>query len=180
MVHPAQKEPADHPGLPVKVRIKDIDKGFRKMVEATSKLARKPFVKVGVLENSGSYPGGMTTAEVATIHEFGAPKANIPERSFIRSSVDSETPAVKEQLAKDKEKVITGKLDPIRALSLIGQRLQRAIQKRIVDQGPGVEGKPWDELKEGTKRAKGSDKALIDTGQLRQSIRYQVIPEEKK
>ncbi len=52
-------------------------------------------------------PGGLSAkvgvvggrAPVAVIHEFGAPAANIPERSFLRSTANSEKSALKKIIA---------------------------------------------------------------------------------
>ena len=50
-------------------------------------------IEIGILgEDKGGdkHEGSdITVLEIATIHEFGAPKANIPSRSFIRAGYDS-------------------------------------------------------------------------------------------
>ena len=51
-------------------------------------------VRVGVLADQpkkerGGGVGTLSLVEVAALHEFGAPGAGIPQRSFIRATVDA-------------------------------------------------------------------------------------------
>ncbi|KKM80686.1 hypothetical protein LCGC14_1337410 [marine sediment metagenome] len=70
------------------VRIRDEDRGFKRIIRAMLQ-ADDAEVSIGVQEPEGDQDrGGITMAGIATVHEFGAPSVNIPERSFIRSTVD--------------------------------------------------------------------------------------------
>lgn len=72
-------------------------------------------------------------AERAWINEFGAPLANIPQRSFIRSTYDEELPEMVKIRNRFMEKVITGKLSPKNAIAAIGFYLAEKIQQKIID-----------------------------------------------
>lgn len=52
--------------------------------------------EVGVFNDAGAEP----RATIAMHHEFGAPEANIPERSFIRSTVNETKPQVRKIFKK--------------------------------------------------------------------------------
>lgn len=65
------------------------DLGLKHILKETKKMSRRPFVKAGVTQARGSKlrsDGKKTNAEIAQIHEYGAPAAGIPERSFLRST----------------------------------------------------------------------------------------------
>lgn len=42
----------------------------------------------------------LTLAEVAAIHEFGAPEADVPERSFLRAAVDDNKDAITDEFIR--------------------------------------------------------------------------------
>lgn len=137
------------------------------------RLASSGEVTVGIHEREGSEPkegdddSGMSLVDVAIIHEFGAPEANIPARSFIRDWVDESKAQHDEEMAKMAKLVIAGKMDAETALKRLGLRRQGEVQKRIA---AGI-GEP---LKQSTIDRKGSSKQLIDTGQLRAGISHEV------
>lgn len=135
-------------------------------------------VTVGVFGDKGSMVvegdnSGMTVADLAAIHEFGL---GVPERSFIRSYFDANEDRIRQMLVKlvevrIKKAVATGKpitdaerrqiLDQI-GLKIVGEIQARISSKEIVQ-----------DLKPATIDRKGSDVALIDTGQLRASITHE-------
>jgi hypothetical protein len=77
--------------VPVSFRIiKDEDKGFEAFFDGLRDMA-KLRVKVGIQggeANEAHGDDGITMLQLGTIHEFGAPSANIPQRSFLRSTAD--------------------------------------------------------------------------------------------
>lgn len=139
----------------------------RKKTKIINELKNKKnkYVSVGILK--GNYPeeqGGKNIAEVALFNEFGT--KNIPERSFIRSTLQENKnyKAIKEKLAK---KIIKSELEEEQALTILGQKVKQDIQNKIV------------ELREPPNKAitiykKGSSNPLIDTGLLKNSIDYEV------
>ncbi len=62
-------------------------KKFQKALDQLAKKISKPgTLRVGFLENA-KYPSGMPVAAVAAIQEYGAPKAHIPPRPFMRNTI---------------------------------------------------------------------------------------------
>lgn len=158
-------------------RVTDTDRGASKML-ASMRALGKARVRVGVLADAPKKTGtrtgkrgrqiqqAATLAEVAAAHEFGT--ATIPQRSFIRATVDlkaGEIGATQEKLAAQ---VSEGKITPEVAMERLGAAVQGMVQTRIAEGiGPA--------LAPATVARKGSDKPLVDTGQLRSSVTYQVL-----
>ncbi len=71
------------------VTIIDTDLGFNRI---RSEFLIPIIIDVGVLEKDGlklkTGSKSTTLAQVAQVHEFGDPERNIPQRSFLRSTVD--------------------------------------------------------------------------------------------
>lgn len=149
-----------------KSKIPELNKKVETMANST--------VRVGVLDTSGSHEGseGLTVADVASFMEFGTTDSEglqvVPERSFIRSTIDESRPELREVARKLQAQILTEKqMTPAKALGLLGQKLQSLIINKI---NSGID----PELDEKTIARKGSSTPLIDTGQLKQSIRYKV------
>lgn len=107
---------------------------------------------------------GINQAGIAAVHEFGS--EHVPERSFIRSTLTEKDNYAK-PLASVTKKVMKGELGAKEALELVGTKAKGDIQQKIAKGvGPALDPK--------TIKRKGSSKQLIDTGQLRQSIDYEV------
>jgi hypothetical protein len=120
----------------------------------------------GAAHEGSSAP--QSVAEIAAHHEFGAPEANIPQRSFLRAGIDgaqSEIGTAVEELTK---KVIDGAMTAEVAAARLGLVGVRAVQRKLID-GPFVP------LSEKTIKAKGSSRPLIDTGQMRRSVMHEVV-----
>lgn len=139
---------------------------------ARARSLRGARVKVGVLDDATKegHDGGsveMSLLEVAAVHEFGAPSAGIPQRSFVRATVDEQRPEIERLQKALAAQVLAGKLDPSAALELLGAKVAAMVQTRIAAGiGPA--------LKPETIARKGSSKPLVDTGQLRSSITWKV------
>ena len=146
----------------------DKDYGFARIVTNIHNLAREMHVTIGVHEREGAAVRGQTTmAEIAATHEYGCPDKNIPQRSFIRDTHDL---FLKENLALLKRleaRVFKGAITEHQALTLLGEVASKQMVSRI-NQGIGPALKPE------TIRRKKSSKPLIDTGQLKGSIRFKV------
>lgn len=151
-----------------KIKIRERDKGYNDFKKRIDEIKKKPYVKIGILESAGKHKNSdFTVAEVGSIHEFGS--SNVPQRSFIRSTHDEIRDRILNKIKELKTDVLLRKNSVAKALALIGLMVQSAIQKKITDGDP-----EWEPLKAETIEKKGSSKALIDTGQLRASIRYEV------
>lgn len=149
-------------------RIVERDLGHAEIMRRLAEV-RGASVKVGVLESSGIHPGpeGLSNAQIATVHEYGDPSRNIPQRSFIGSAIDEQ----REELSRFARAAVDSALDGSRtvreALSLLGEKGKAEIQAKIT-RGPFAPNAPL------TIALKGSSKPLIDTGHLRQSVSYEV------
>lgn len=110
-------------------------------------------------------------ATLGYIHEFGAPRANIPARPFLFPGVEDARPEVLERFAKATEAALQGKDGEVeRQLHTAGLIAQNKVRARINE---GIA----PELSESTIKARQArgrtgTKPLIDTGQLRNSITY--------
>jgi hypothetical protein len=108
-----------------------------------------------------------TVLQIGLIHEFGAPAAGIPARSFIRDWATEQQDAHKKQLRAIGTAVIKGKYSAEQGLKRFGVLAEGQVKKRIATGiGPALD--------ESTVKAKGSSMPLIDTGQLRSSITHKL------
>lgn len=141
------------------------DKVWKKLLKRVGLLAHAR-VRVGVLSGSGGdspTESGLTMLDIAMIHEFGAPKAGIPERSFIRLTFEMDQSKLAKFTARLARLIILGEVSVERALSLLGEFGVSRVKKTIID---GVS----PALAASTIAAKGSSKPLVNTGQLLNSI----------
>lgn len=92
---------------------------------------------------------------------------HIPERSFIRSAFDENKKEIWKLADDVGNRVSEMKLDPMQGLRIIGEEMESKIKEKI-KHGPFTPNAP------STVRKKKSDQPLIDTGRLRNSIRYEV------
>jgi hypothetical protein len=155
------------------VSVRDTDRGYRELL----KRVKMPAVAIatGVLAKDGAQPkqgteGALELIEVAVWNEFGTSRA--PARSFIRAWFDAEEPTLREKLTVLLQEVVAGKLTRDQALERMGLYCVGAIQKRIAE-GIAPENAP-STIEKKTKGAGGSTTPLVDTGQLRSSISYEV------
>jgi len=139
---------------------------------AHSRPGRESHVKVGVLQSAGGAQqhgdGQLSIVELAAVHEFGAPRAKIPERSFLRRAMREQEREYKAMAAKLAKAYISGRITYERALNMLGAWGAAAIKNRIT----GEHIPP--PLKPATVEAKGSDRPLVDTGRLLNSITWKV------
>lgn len=155
------------------VKIIDKDHGFKALMKTVLGLKKdRPSVAVGVLESSASRADGETTVlNVATFNEFGTKNADgsvhVPERSFIRAWFDQNRALCQKRLKGLLQRVIKGELTEEQALDQFGLWAQGSIQRRMASSIPPPNA-------DSTVAKKGSSTTLIDTGQLRSSITYEI------
>jgi hypothetical protein len=158
----------------------DTDMGLEDIFKETEKL-KSMCVKVGVTEDVGAQTvdGGATLAQIASWNElgvlgppmsqYGDGKWFIPPRPFVRGFADGK----REQIAKTLDKlgglVAGGKLDADTAIRRLGEFGQSGV-KSYIRNGPHIAN-----ADSTIARKRGSTKPLIDTGTMKNSIRYQVI-----
>ena len=120
-------------------------------------------VKVGFLSGA-SYPDGTPVAMVAAVQNFGAPRAGIPPRPFFSNMIAEKSPEWGPALGA---LLIDNEFDAFRALQLAGEGISGQLVQSIQDTNSPP-------LAQSTIDAKGFSKTLIDTGQLWQSVAYEV------
>ena len=143
--------------------VKGGDKFAKAMQGLSDKLTNAEAVNVGFLEGA-TYPDGTLVALVASVHEWGAPKRNIPPRPFFRVMIAQkgpEWPAAVAALLKQND------YDAKTTLEQTGA----AIKGQLQDSIKNVVGPP---LKPSTVAKKGFATLLIDTGHMLNSVDYSV------
>jgi hypothetical protein len=153
------------------VRIRSRDKGYDALTKRIYGFG-KVHLKVGVFSTDPKVDHDgkaqpVTVVMVAEWMEFGVP-GRIPARSFIRAWFDENKPECQVQIAKALRAVTRGAITKERALALLGERFAAGMKARVA-QGIPPENAP------STVARKGSSVPLIDTGQLRSSITFQVV-----
>jgi hypothetical protein len=140
-------------------------KGGDKLAIALAKIAagvsRPATLSVGFLEGA-TYPSGESVALIAALNEFGTSKA--PPRPFFRQMVASksgEWPAAVGNLLKAND------YDAVKTLGQAGEGIKGQLQSSIAE----FNSVP---LAQSTIDRKGSEKQLVDTGHLLNSVDYQV------
>ena len=114
---------------------------------------------------------GITNAELGIIHEFGVTGKGIPERSFMRSTLSEESKNLNKLSGIKIAECLRGDISAHDAYAVVGDYLQGKIVDKI-DSGEFEENNPE------TIKRKGSSKPLIDEGELRASIKYEVRARE--
>lgn len=153
--------------------VTDRDKGASSLLARCRQVARGARVRVGILDDAPKSAGEdgnaspYTLLEVAAVHEFGAPDAGIPQRSFIRSTVDAKAPEIAAVQHAVAVRVLKGQTPIEDGLNQIGAKVASFVQGTI---SAGV----LPALKPETVERKGSSKPLVDTGQLRAAITWKV------
>lgn len=135
------------------------------MKDLAKRLDREQRVLVGVPEGSGSYEDGLTIATVAAVNNFGSADGRIPARQFLQPAIEDGAPMYRRLAEVMLPRVLSGEMEMRTLLEQMGNLAEGHVKQKITDG-------PFRDNAESTKARKGSDKPLIDTGALRQSIRY--------
>jgi hypothetical protein len=133
--------------------------------ELADRLNGNTRVLAGVPKGAGDYEDGLTIATVAAVNNFGSEDGLIPERPFLGPAIDKGAPQYRRLAELMLPKVMAGEMDMRILLEQMGQLAEGHIKKEITDLRVPANAAS-------TIAAKGSDNPLIDTGALRQSIRY--------
>lgn len=120
---------------------------------------KEPSVTIGLHEGE--------IATIGAIHEFGAPAARIPSRSFLRAAFD-EREALYVKLAGEYFVELQEGRVRLRAILIaMGRRMTTDVKNKI-------KAGPHAPLAPATIEAKGSSRPLIDTGALIRAVRFVV------
>lgn len=150
-------------------------KGGDKWRKALSKLAQDKTIKVraGVLKGAKA-TDGKTVAQYAAYNEFGTD--NIPARPFMRNTLTRE----RENWERGLGAFLGRGMTPEEALKAVGARMAEDIRKTI-DESIDIEENAPSTIKKKTRKLTGGEKGatdtprpLVDKGNLRRSINYEV------
>jgi hypothetical protein len=155
----------------VTANITDVDKGLLHRLTVLEEFS-KWYVVVGILDDGKAndpkrQDPELTVLFVASIHEFGAPAAGIPERSIVRAYVDEHEAQIRGWQKSLAQRALRGEIPVKQGLDQFGARVSAGMQARIASNIPPP-------LAPATIEAKGSSTALVDTGQVRASLTWQV------
>lgn len=137
-------------------------------------LARPRHVAVGILGEKaartkkvreGDETRDVTVADVATWLHYGT--SRIEPRPFIAIALERHRAEIQKRFARIARGVLEEKLTLDQGLGLMGETVAGEIKKTIAEGVPPPN-------KEATIERKGSSTPLIDTGQLRGSVAFQV------
>jgi hypothetical protein len=106
--------------------------------------------------------GDKRATGVTKAHEI-----KIPSRSFLRSTADENARTYAGAISRGLGRTVDGKTTIEQVLGLVGEKVVADVNRRI---RAGL----TPDIKAATKRRKGSSKPLIDSGQLVNSITYEV------
>lgn len=142
-------------------KVKDTDHGFKKIIEG---LKGPLAVSVGIQGDAGS-----DLVMIGAVQEFGSADGHIPERSFLRATIDQERDALLGKFENLLRAAAHGKQTTEQAIDKFGLLVVSAVRRRI--RGRQTVGPMPQENAASTIARKGSSTPLIDTGRLVQSIR---------
>lgn len=140
----------------------DLTPEGRRYFEALKKLSELE-VQVG-FQGDESYEDGTSIAEIAAYNELGS--SDTPARPFMKQSFENHEDELRAACERVNAAIASGK-SVEQALDALGVAIKGLVQTEIVD-GDFTENAP------STIKKKGSDKPLIDTGTMRQSVNYVV------
>ena len=111
-------------------------------------------------------------AYVASVHEFGDESRNIPQRSFLRSTYNENDDRIAKLLTIElKQQAAQNTYNPEAVLRKIGVWFVGEVKGKFTSNG-------WPPLKDpfrGGRNFEGDATPLVDTGQLRASIDYELV-----
>jgi hypothetical protein len=107
-------------------------------------------------------------AVIGFIHEYGAPEKGIPARPWLRPGIRSGKPDYVKLNRRNLIRILQGTMTKEAALRQLGVMAVGKVQQYL------RHSENFKPLKAATIRAKGSDKPLIDTGQMMQSVTYEL------
>lgn len=141
-------------------------------VRIDDRVWRRITARVGVGGKLALHVGVLGDAELAEIfrhHEYGAPRANIPERSSLRSTLrERGRKDIGQFMHRAISQWMAGRIDTRKMFDLIGLYVANAVKQKIRTNIPPP-------LRPATIARKGSSMALIDTGRMINAIGWEVV-----
>ncbi|MDR2675902.1 MAG: hypothetical protein LBC18_13810 [Opitutaceae bacterium] len=151
--------------MPEQTEIRISTQGLERLMRNIDAMNRS-YIRVGILgENAKRSGPGPDNAEIARVHEFGSASRGIPERSFLRAPLTLNTQRGLDAHRPALTKAITA-LGPKPMLKTIASVCEGVSKEAFATSFGGR----WPANAPATIAAKGSDRPLIDTGQLRRAV----------
>lgn len=148
-----------------KGRVLDRDMGYRLALKRLQTIPEVS-ISVGVHEDAPPSEDGVPVAEYAEINEFGSADGRVPERSFLRSTLDENQAKYAERLSTKVGQALEGKHLKV-GLRELGHEVVRDVRAKI-ESGVGPPNAP------STVARKGHGATLVDSGLLSDSITAKV------
>ena len=152
--------------MDVKFESKDLGKA---KIERELRAARKLVALVGIPSDAKRHEDdpNIGLAEIAFIMEKGSTVNKIPPRPFMKQTRIMNEKKVAGLSKKYLSAITTGKMSAMDAIKKLGASYEGAMKKIFIVGS-------FTDNAESTKKRKKSSRPLIDTGLLRQSIKYKV------
>ena len=147
--------------------VRVVDRGADDILTAVREAAKGMEVRVGVIGKEAEaqhQADDLTVADIASSHEFGV---GVPQRSWLRDWCDEHQRANERELRLAAASILRGRSSLLQEAHRFGVASVGSIQERMSRSIPPPNAPA-------TIRRKGSDTTLIDTGQFRSSITYDV------
>lgn len=128
----------------------------------------KPKVYIGVpASKNGMHEGGINMATLLALHVYGVPTRGILQRDPLRPPLIANSQRYSDLLALGLKNALSDGTDPKLVYEKIGIIATNDVKDYFITGN-------FKALSEKTIKAKGSSKPLIDTGEMRNSITYEV------
>lgn len=153
-------------------KVQETDRHFKE-VDASMRELHSLEVLVGIPDDNAARStekGPVSNAELLFIHTNGSPVRHIPPRPVLEPAIGHHKDEISELLKAAADTALDGNISSVEpVLKKAGMAAQNFARGWFTDSANG-----WRENRPGTIQAKGSDRPLIDTGEMRKSITYRV------
>jgi len=164
--------------MKLKVKVEQKDNGWEEFRQLLKDLNKNVNVRVGVLGEGIEREGQINNAELAAIHEFGTQDGRIPERSFMRSTMDKNRDEYIHELKHFLTETIDGKMTIERAFGLVGAKIASDIKGAVTEGAPIPPPNVPSVVARKQRHGDGAVRTLVDTGRMVNSITWEVITDE--
>lgn len=157
----------------------NIQKDISKRIVSDIKKLTKTDVLVGIPASGNTREDGINNAAIGYMNETGDPERNLPARPFLVPGVDAVKDDISKRFVKAADAALDGRQETVTAqLKAAGIIAQSSVKSAITNS----EFAPLSErtLAERKKRGVTRINPLIDTGQLRRSVKYIVRKKGQK
>lgn len=160
--------------MAVRTKIKG-GKRFRRVITEKKKLMQSLDILVvaGIPRESRNTESGESIPVYGAQNEFGVPSQNIPERSFLRSTLEEQDKEYKDGLNQIAEGVIKRGKSARQGAGLLGVKIEADIKTKILTLKTPPNS-PY------TLERKNGSNPLIDTGSMKDSIKFEIRNKDKK